>query len=376
MIEPISRGQFFVLVAISVVAGGIYIWPQALLADAGMNAPWAYFGSVALALGMVFIQTAWPPDIPGATGLARLRPLWGWLRWPLFGATLSVYLILGGALVTLFSHMLHMEFYPQTPLWVFDLSTVGFAGWYASQSLTHLARNVQWWFPLMVASFAMLVFMALGSVHEYAALRPSFIFSIGPIVHAVVSTWYLWIQNDLIITVGAYVRDTSWKQIRNWALAAVGFQAGILGIVYMLVVGTLGTTMGQRLAWPITYVFTNLTVQTLFISKPGLIVIITWVLLLTLYLAVHIFTFSLSLQDAHTLSNRGRQVFVWGTAILIAGVALLLPSPLVATHLIMTWIDPVSLGLIFSTSLVTLGLAHRYRRKHHPPLRSSRQRSP
>ena len=72
-IEPISLGQFFLMVAVSVVAGGVYVWPSAVLEDAGLDAPWAIFVSVGLALGLVWLQTLWPPHVEGSSSLTRMQ---------------------------------------------------------------------------------------------------------------------------------------------------------------------------------------------------------------------------------------------------------------------------------------------------------------
>ena len=138
-IEPISPGQFFLMSAVTVVAGGVYIWPSALLSDAGLGAPWAIVASISLALGLVWLQTLSPPHTGGASSLPRMQAIWGWMRWPLFTVTLAIYLALDGSLLALFSQMIHVSFYPLTPLWIFEWSGAVSIGWLAGKSLSQVA---------------------------------------------------------------------------------------------------------------------------------------------------------------------------------------------------------------------------------------------
>ncbi|MHB1954282.1 MAG: GerAB/ArcD/ProY family transporter [Sulfobacillus sp.] len=352
-IEPISRSQFFFVTSVSIVAGGVYIWPQSVIADAGLDAPWSILLSITMALAIVWLQTAWPPGLNGETSLTRMRAIWGWVRWPIITITFCVYFALDAALIALFSQLLHIEFYPLTPRWVFGLSALGLVGWLGGKSLTQVARNAQWWFPLIVGSFFLLAGMSLANFHQGDAIRPSTVITIIPILKAVLSTWYLWIQGDIIVTIGAHVRDTPWRRIRVWALAAVGFQGIVLIIIYILVVGTLGPGMAKTLEWPMVYIFTNLTVQTIFISKPGLMIIIAWVIALVMYEMVHVFTLSLNIQDGFSLSERGRIMSVWTMVVILAVIASRLDTPLVATHLVVHWIDPIALTLTAITTLMS-----------------------
>ena len=151
--EPISRSQFFFITSVSIVAGGVYIWPQAVIADSGQDALWAIILSIGMALGIVWLQTAWPAGIPGATSLTRMKTLWGWVRWPIFAITAAVYFALDAAVITLFSQMLSMAFYPLTPPWVFEISALALVAWLGGKSLVQVARNAQWWFPLIIGSY-------------------------------------------------------------------------------------------------------------------------------------------------------------------------------------------------------------------------------
>lgn len=350
-VEPISRGQFFLVTAISVVAGGVYIWPQTVLTDAGLDAPWAVLLSISAALAITWLQTLWPAKTRGPTELNRMRAVWGWGRWPLFLATAALYVPLDGALVILFCQMLHLLYYRNSPLWFFALSVLLTVGWLAGQSLTHVARNVQFWFPLIIASFVFLAVLSLGHFHELAALHPASVIRVVPIVKGMVATWYLWMQGEVIVTVGAHVRDATWTQIRRWALAAVAFQGVIVVVIYALVVGTLGPEVADTLEWPLVFIFSNLTVRNLFISRPSILIVVAWVVALILYLTLHVFVLTVNLQDGLSLSPRGRLILVWSLVALLGAIAWCLPTPVAATDLVVHWIDPAALGVTIITSV-------------------------
>lgn len=367
-VEPMSRSQFFFFTAISVIAGGIYIWPQAVLSDAGMDAPWSLLLSISLAFAIVWWQTSWPAGLHGNSALARMRWIWGWLRWPLYFGTIMSYLILDGALTSLFSHLLHMEFYPMSPISLFTVTTLGMVGWLAAKSLSHFARNVHWWFPFVLGAFVLLVLMALGSFHQWAALRPSGLLAVTPILKGVVSTLFLWVQGDLIVTMGIHVRETSWHEIRRLAFAAIAVQSFVVVTTYMVVVGTLGPTVAKMLEWPAIYVFSNLTVPTLFISKPGLFIIIVWVIALILNIASHVSCLAINIQDGLGLSNRGRMVTVWVLVAALMLIALNISTPIVGRAIVLHIVDPLTLTVTDPAILLSALLAFGWRRrqKRHP----------
>lgn len=346
------------------IAGGIYIWPQSVLSDAGMDAPWSLVLSISLAFAIVWLQTSWPAGLRGDTALARMRWIWGWLRWPLYLGTICSYLILDSAITSLFSHLLHMEFYPKTPLWIFTVTTLAMVGWFAAKSLSQFVRNVQWWFPFLFGALILLVLMALGNFHQWAALRPSNLLAATPILKGLVSTLFLWVQGDLIVTMGIHVRETSWHEIRRLAFAAIGVQSFVILTVYMLVVGTLGPTVAKMLEWPAIYVFSNLTVPTLFISKPGLFIIIAWVAALILNIASHLSCLAINIQDGLGLTNRGRIVTVWILVVALMLIALNIPTPLMGRAIVLHIVDPMMLTLTDPAILLSAVLAYAWRRRH------------
>mgnify|MGYP001770668282 CR=1 FL=1 len=364
-IEPISRGQFFLMTAVSVVAGGVYIWPQTVISESGRDAGWAILLSISIAMGLVWLQTLWPPHTTGATELGRMEELWGIVRWPVFLATIVLYVILDGALLALFTQLLSIVFYPRTPRLVFSLSLILLSAWFAGKPLTHLARTVQFWFPLVIGSFLLLAILSLGNFRNPTAMLPSGDIQLMPIGRGFLATWYLWIQGELIVTVGGHVRQTSWTTIRRWALAAIAFQAIIIVIIYGLVVGTLGPNAAVTLEWPLIYIFSNLTVQTAFISRPGLLIMVTWIIALVLYLAVHLWVLTTNLQDGWHLPEAYRLGLIGLVAALWILIVHFLPTAVIATHLVVRGIDPLAFTVTIFTTVGALVLAKFKRRRVH-----------
>lgn len=165
-------------------------------------------------------------------------------------------------------------------------------------------------------------------------------------------------QGEVIVTIGGHVRSASWTEIRHWALAAVAFQGAIIMIIYALVVGTLGPAVADTLEWPLIYIFSNLAVQTIFISRPSLLIMVAWVVALVFYETIHVFVLTINLQDGWSLSSRSRVVMAWGLIVLIAAIITRLTSPLTATYLVVHWIDPAALVVTTATSLLAPFLVH------------------
>jgi hypothetical protein len=263
--------------------------------------------------------------------------------------------------------MLHMEFYPMSPLWLFTVTTLVMVGWLSGQSLSRFARNVQWWFPFLLGAFVLLVMMAVGNAHQWAALRPSGVLALTPILKGLISTLFLWVQGDLVVTMGIHVRETSWQEIRRLALAAVGIQSFVVVVTYIIVVASLGPSVAKMLEWPAIYVFSNLTVPTLFISKPGLFINIVWVIALILNLASHLACLSLNIQDGLGLTNRGRIVTIWILVTALMSIALNVPTPLIGRALVLNIVNPLTLGLTYPIGLLSPALAYCRRRRRKKP---------
>ena len=147
-VEPISQGQYFWLVATSVVVGGVYIWPQYVVIAAQQNAPWSILGSVLVAYGLIWLRTGWTGLTQGTSYAEVLQKTWGSMgMWFLFSVNLGIGITLDIALIALYAQLMHTIFYPSTPRWVMEVAVVASSAWIASKPLNGVARNVQYWYP-------------------------------------------------------------------------------------------------------------------------------------------------------------------------------------------------------------------------------------
>lgn len=86
--------------------------------------------------------------------------------WAVVSITGILCMTLDGVMLALFGQMLHVFFYPLTPT-VVPLILIGLSGiWIAIRPFSTVARNVQFWFPLIILSFGFVLFfklLALGA---------------------------------------------------------------------------------------------------------------------------------------------------------------------------------------------------------------------
>jgi hypothetical protein len=341
-IERISAGQLFWMVGVTVVAGGVYIWPETVLRVAGFDALWALLAAIALATLVLALDLTWAARVPGLTYLDRLRRLWGPFAWFWFLGTTLIMLAIDGALGALFAQMLQVFFYPNTPTWALLVLLIGLGTWFGSQSLTTVARNTQFWFPIVLVSFFVLAWMGLPLAHESGALTPYWPPTVHDLTTGIVATWYLWAQGPVAITLAPWVRGATWRQVRRWSLAALVFQGTMLLIIGALVVATLGPWASRILQWPLIYVFTNLGPVAFFIARPGIFLLSTWSAALVFYVAVRLFSASVNLEAGFSLDPTLRRYLVLGLGVMLVLFGLTFPNPGAVSRFLVGTVDPVA----------------------------------
>lgn len=367
-VERISRVQFFWMVGISVVAGGIYTWPQPMIRNAGTDAPWALGVTIVLAVAMVAGEIQWARRVPGATYFDRLTAVWGRAAWLWFTGTTALCVVVDAAMLALFVQMLGVFFYPDTPAWTMRVLLVGLAGRFAAQSLPVLARNVQFWFPVVLLTFFGLVALSLPHLQSLAQLHPDWPPKMSHLDEGILATWYLWTQGALVITLAPWVRQASWGEIRRWGVAAYLFQGMMLFFTGGVVVGMLGRWAPQILAWPLIYVFVNLGPEAFLVARPGILVLPTWALALVFYLAVRMFFGSVNLQAALGFASARRWWSVLGMVLAVSLLALMFPTPEATTRALIDIIDPLAVAWMLLHTGSTLAVA--WLRVRHPSERA------
>lgn len=352
--EPISRAQYFFLLAMALLAGGVYIWPQSVVLAAGQNAPYAIVASGALAATAVWLKTSWAGFAAGDTYVSALRNTWGRvLMWPILAVFLVLQLILAMTLLALFGQLMGNAFFQFSSQWLIKAVIAGTAGWIASKSLNVLARNVQFWYMVMLVLTLVLTAMGLRDASLWTSIWPTAPFRLSPILFGILNVWYLWAEFGLITTLARHVRGTTLGQIRTIALGVIAMQTGILLVLFVLTEASLGPQALEALQWPLVFVFSNIDVSDFFISRIGGLVTIIWTAGMTFNLAIHIFSFSMNLQEALGFSELGRKWVVGAVTVLVWAGAAEIYTPMLAS-MILT--DIVNVGDLAAT-LTIMALA-------------------
>ncbi|MCY0879899.1 MAG: GerAB/ArcD/ProY family transporter [Firmicutes bacterium] len=345
--EPISPGQFLWVAGISVVAGGIYLWPQYVISLMGSNGVYALMTTTLLAVGLAMAEVAVALNVQRPTYLTTLKtilPVIG--PYVLFPLTAILCLAIDAIVLVLYGLMMQSYFYPFTPRLVIDLVILLVAAWVAVRTLSAVARSVQFWFPIILVLFVFVTVLTVPHIAYLAALKPATHFYVVPWVHSVFATWFLYADGSGIITLTPHV---AWKRPRDAyltaALAILG-QGAVLLVLYIVSVGTLGPDALSHLYWPLAYIYSLVSLRSFFFQGVGAFVIIVWTSAITLYLAVHIFCFGWNLSSAVGNSLRASQVRVMAVGGTVAALTLatfLLPSIVVARAVLFHWVTPVSL---------------------------------
>lgn len=367
-VEPIGPWQYFFLMAMSMVTGAVYIWPQALMSAAGPESDWAVIGSIGLGLVMTTLGMIWIHVSPPGILVDRLQYAWGPLRWPILTVHALLCLLLDTAVLTLFTQMLATTFYPITPLWVMKLLIVGEAVWFASRSLSTLTRNIQLWLPLFAGMFFVLSGMALAHSPQGWALTPAPLTAVGPVGRGVLATWFLWKQNEVASTAVHFVRPQNMTLMRRLTLGAVAFQGAVVTTVYLITVGTLGPQAVSLLRWPLVYVLGNLSAHSFYLSRPGLLILLIWTGSMVFYLAGNVFCMGVNFSRLLTGSYQSSPPVILVVGLAIALSSLGIATPTEATHWVLDLFNPIdlsySVGIISLSILLSLVLSRI--RRHRP----------
>jgi hypothetical protein len=343
-VEPISRGQYFWIVFISVVAGGIYLWPTYVVKTAGPDALYALVGTTAVALLVQAALVDWARRVNRGPYADALRATWGGGLWAVLGGSAVLCLTVDGILLSLFGDMLSTFFYPATPRLVLTGVVAFTAFWIAMRPLATVARNVQFWVPLLLLSVGLMTVLSLQNVHFPEAVVPAPTLAVMPWARAVLGTWFLYANGGLVATMVPAVRWARRPRPLRTTLAATAMQGGILLLFYFIVVGALGLYAVPRLQWPVVYVLGLVNLNAFFIKGVGLFILITWASAMVLFLAVHWYCAAWNLQQAVRSADAGRLAAM---VAMVAGdmvVANLIPSVVQARELLYRLVTPVDLG--------------------------------
>lgn len=355
-VEPVGRGQFLWFVATSVVAGGVYIWPETLMRDAGPEAPWSILTSILLAMGLVSLDLWWASRTEGSVFFGRLSNLWGNAAFVWLSVNTVLLLLLDASVVTLFSDMVQAFYYSRTPLWLLRGTLLLLAGWMGAQSLVQVTRAAQFWLPLLLAGFCLLALFATGSLHHAYVLTPR----VSPLdgnelFSGVVTMWYLWMESSVVITLAPFVRPSNRRSIWTATMIAIALQGLAIIAIYAVVVGTLGPRATALLAWPLSYVLNNLAPISLIIARASALIVPTWAIAALLYVTAHILTVSINAQVALGSTRGAQRIFAAAFTMAVFACTWIWSSPHDATKFVVGMWDPVAMG--WSAAITLLATA-------------------
>ena len=250
--DRITPGQYFWMVAVSVVAGGIYFWPQYLVSVAGTEGLYSLVTVLAVAVGLTSLEAAAMKHADAktyATGLARIVPWLGLFLLCPFRSVVAI--VLDGLILLLYALMMQAFYYPYTPYAVFQVAILLTAGWIGARNLAAVARFSQFWFPIVIALFVLATTFTLPHIRYLAAILPPAHLSIAPWVESVLGTWYLSSNANVVATMANRVDWVGPRQSLWVTMAAIASQGLVILTLYAMTLWTLGPDAVARLYWPL-----------------------------------------------------------------------------------------------------------------------------
>jgi len=316
-VEPISAGQYMLLLLSSCLVGDVYIWPQYITEHAGPDALLVLAAGTAAAMALAGLQAWWSLSTGHASLMESLADTWGHAPGlVLTGATLLLGMGLDAVLLALYSDMLQVFYYPATPRWATMILLVATASWLASRTVSGLARNVQIWLPPALITFLAVSTASFSNASQLAAAVPSG--SLPPLnfAEATAATWFLFANAALPATLLPHVRMPNPRRLVAITILVVAMQGLLLLMLLSLVVGTLGIRPTSEIAWPIVYVFSLVVMRTFFLRGVGLFIVLSWTVVAVLYGATHIQNVLLNLGPV-SVQQRTRWVALVGVILLV-----------------------------------------------------------
>lgn len=380
-IEPVGRGQFLWFVAISVVAGGVYIWPETLMRDAGPEAPWCILASILAAMALISLDLWWASRTGGRVFFDRLLHLWGPGAWLWIVGNGVLLILLDATVISLFSDMIQSFYYPRTPLWLIRGSLLILAGWFGGLRLAQVTRATQFWLPILLAGFCLLALASMGHLERAYVLVPR----VSPIdgselLSGIITMWYLWMESSVVLTLAPSTRPSTLRAVWSATMVALAVQGLAVITIYIVVVGTLGPWVTALLAWPLLYVLNNLPPIAFIIARGSALIVPTWALAALFYVTTHIVSMSLNLEVALGGSRRTYRALAAGAALAIFSFTWLWSSPHAVTRFVVGLWDPVAMAWSVGITLLATGTSLVRGRgragTRHEPAASGKRRQP
>lgn len=326
------------------VVGSVYLWPAYVV---GLTGPGAYVSllvATAVAAGVTVLQAAWMRRMAYRPYPVAMQATWSWLAPVLTWITMLLMLALDAIILYLYGELLQTFFYPATPSWVTVGAIGGLAVWIAVRSLTVVARNVQFWFPLLLASFVLVLALSAGDMRFPVAATPDVGVPAGSLARASVATWFLYANPCTTAALLPHVRRTGRWRAGTVAVAAIALQGLILMAILFTALATLGPAVIPDMTWPIIYIFSIVKIPSFFVQDVGMLILITWTIAMILHLAVHSYVVAWNVGRPVGGYNPRRQYLVAGLDLAIVVGALSVGSVAEAKVWLFQILTPVDLA--------------------------------
>ena len=342
---------------VAVVAGSVYLWPAYVVGLAGTGAYASLLVATAVAAGITALQTGWMRRMAYRPYPAAMKATWSpWLGPVLTWITMLLMLALDAIILYLYGELLQTFFYPGTPSWVTEVTIAGLAVWIAIRSLAVVARSVQFWFPLLLASFVLILALSAGDMRFPVAAAPHLSAPVSSLAQASLVTWFLYANPCATAALLPHVRRTGHVKPEMLAVAAIALQGLILIVILFSALATLGPAVLPDMTWPIIYIFSVVQIPAFFVQDVGMLILITWTVAIILHLAVHSYVVAWNVGRPVGGYDPRRQYLVAGLGLAIVAGALSVGSVAEAKIWLFRILTPLDLAwtvvLVPATALV------------------------
>lgn len=355
MISPIEAGF---LLSSSFIGLGIFMWPRDSVMVAGRSAILSFVLSVFLAFAGLWMLVQLSEIFPGLTFVNYSKKIVGKPLSLFFSFYIILYNIFFAAIAAhMFGDLISTVFLVATPPWA-SVGILFLAAAYATYGgLETIARASQIILPLGYLFILFGILLAVKHMEQFWALLPSHI-SLSHVWHGTYISAYVIIGFQLIIMLYPYIHTKDRRKTKKALFIAASLNMLLLLSIYIMDMTVLGPGATKVFYWPTVTSFRILEFSSFFVNRVGLLVVLSWTLLMFLFLATRIWCVShditAMLGRNHTHEYRNLVIPVTGLMFLTS----LLPSnPIAATYIVDQYINPGGLIIILLLPLILLLIA-------------------
>lgn len=324
----ISARQFASLVTAGYLSLGLFEFPRPAVAVAGREAIWSLWLAAGAAFLLMHLMFRVNRLFAHQSVLAGVRPL---ISVP--GAALLSFWTIGyhlalAAMATLTcGYVLANVLLPETPVWAIVCALV-FTGLYiAWLGTAGLARTLEATY-IPVALMTVIALISVGSMIRHPILLlPPPDFHVVAVTRGIWPMMILFIGFQVSINLYPFVRPNDQRAARRNAVIGLGLATLVLTVMYECVLATIGPADVLIRRWPPVSLFRQVSVQSFFINRLGLLVIVLWTVVVVAFLAVRLWCLGRDLEALlGESSGRRYRIGVSGAAAVVAAAGFVTPN--------------------------------------------------